>query len=187
MGRIVVTEFVSLDGVVEDPGGSEGTSFGGWAFKFDRGEEGNKFKVDELMAADAQLLGRVTYEGFAAAWPERTGDPFSDKMNTMPKYVFSNTLTEASWENSHIVSGDFAQEISKLRDEVGDLLVAGSVQLVNGLTEHDLVDEYRLMVYPTILGQGKRLFADGAQASLKLVEAKPAADTLLLTYHRAAE
>jgi dihydrofolate reductase len=186
VGRIVVTEFVSLDGVVEDPGGSEGTPFGGWAFKFDRGDEGNKFKLDELMAADAQLLGRVTYEGFAAAWPSRTGDEFSEKMNSMPKYVFSNTLSEATWENSHIVTGDFAQEISKLREEAGDLLVAGSIQLVNGLAEHGLVDEYRLMVYPTVLGQGKRLWAKGVQANLELVDARPAADTLLLTYHRAA-
>ncbi len=186
MGRVVVSEFVTLDGVIEDPGGAEQLPNGGWAFRFERGEAGNKFKVDELTAADALLLGRVTYEGFAAAWPNRSGDEFSDKMNGMPKYVISSTLEEASWENSQIVRGDVAEQVAKLRDEVGELLVAGSASLVHALTAHDLVDEYRLMVYPTVLGGGKRLFADpGAQANLKLVEAQPAADTVLLTYHRA--
>ncbi len=184
MGRIVVTEFVTLDGVMEDPGGSEKTPFGGWAFKFQRGEEGDRFKFEELMAADAQLLGRITYEGFADAWPKMRGDEFGERMNSMPKYVFSNTLRTADWENSHVISGDFREEISKLRDEAGEILVAGSAQLVHGLTEHDLVDEYRLMVFPTVLGVGKRLFADGAQANLRLVDARPAADTLLLTYQR---
>lgn len=186
MGRIVVTEFVTLDGVIEDPGGSEKTPIGGWAFKFDRGEEGEKFKHDELMAADVQLLGRVTYEGFAAAWPTMNEHEFGQRMNGMPKYVVSSTLTEASWENSTILSGDPAKEVAQLKEQVGEILVAGSAQLVKMLTEHDLVDEYRLMVYPTVVGSGKRLFADsGKQSNLKLVEAKPAADTVLLTYHRA--
>ncbi len=186
MGRIVVSEFVTLDGVVEDPGGAEQFAHGGWAFKFDRGEAGTKFKVDELMAADALLLGRVTYEGFAAAWPKMNQDEFGRKMNGLPKYVISSTLQEASWENSHIVRGEVAEQVAGLRDEVGELLVAGSASLLHALTANDLVDEYRLMVYPTMLGSGKRLFADpGAQANLKLVEAVPAADTVLLTYHRA--
>jgi len=160
MGRIVVTEFVSLDGVFEDPGGAEGYQHGGWTFTFDQGEDGAKFKLDELMAADAQLLGRVTYEGFAKAWPSMT-DPvgFADKMNGMPKYVVSKTLTEPAWHNSTVIGLDDA---AALKDQFqGDILVAGSGQLVRGLTGLGLVDEYRLMVFPVILGTGRRLF-DGA-------------------------
>ena len=160
MGRIVVTEFVSLDGVFEDPGGAEGYQYGGWTFTFDQGEDGAKFKLDELMAADAQLLGRVTYEGFAKAWPSMT-DPvgFADKMNGMPKYVVSKTLAEPAWHNSTVIGLDDA---AALKDQFqGDILVAGSGQLVRGLTGLGLVDEYRLMVFPVILGTGRRLF-DGA-------------------------
>ena len=162
MGRIVVTEFVSLDGVMADPGGAEGTKHGGWTFQYDRGDEGNAFKVDELTAADALLLGRKTYEGFAAAWPTYgTEDPFSAKMNSIRKYVVSNTLTDeaASWTNTQVVRGDTFAELRRLRAEPGgDLLVAGSGRLVAGLAENDLVDEYRLMVFPIVLGTGKRLF-----------------------------
>jgi len=186
MGRIVVSEFVTLDGVVEDPGGAEGSPSGGWAFKFDRGDEGDRFKTEELMNTDALLLGRRTYEGFAVAWPNMNEDPFGQKMNSMPKYVVSSTLTKADWTNSTILPGDLAEEATRLRDEVGEILVAGSRQLVNGLHAHGLIDEYRLMVYPIVLGAGARLFDDSAaQATLRLVEAKPAGDILLLTYHRA--
>ena len=186
MGRIVVSEFVTLDGVIEDPGGAEQSPYGGWAFKFERGEEGNAFKVDELMAADGLLLGRRTYEGFAAAWPDRTGDPFSDKMNSMPKYVISSTLTQASWANTTIVSGDLATDAKRLKDEVGELLVAGSGRLVNALHAHGLIDEYRLMVFPIVVGGGQRLFEEaGAQSSLRLIDARPAADTVLLRYEPA--
>jgi dihydrofolate reductase len=186
MGRIVVSEFVTLDGVMEDPGGAEGSPSGGWAFKFDRGEEGDRFKTEELMNADALLLGRRTYEGFAAAWPSMNEDPFGQKMNSMPKYVVSSTLTEADWTNSTILSGDLATEVSRLKDDVGEILVAGSRRLVNGLHARGLIDEYRLMVYPIVLGTGARLFDDSAgRATLRLVEAKPAADTLLLRYHPA--
>jgi dihydrofolate reductase len=186
VGRIVVSEFVTLDGVFEDPGGAEGSSSGGWAFKFDRGEEGDRFKTDELMTADALLLGRRTYEGFAAAWPNMNEDSFGQKMNSIPKYVVSKTLTKADWTNTTVLAGDLAEEAARLRDEVGDILVAGSGQLVNGLHTLGLIDEYRLMVYPIVLGAGARLFDDSAtQATLRLVEAKPAGDTLLLTYHRA--
>ena len=157
MRRIVVTEFVSLDGVMEDPGGAEGTPDGGWAFKFERGPEGDKYKFDELMAADAMLLGRVTYQGFAQAWPSMTDEVgFADKMNGMRKYVVSSTLEQAEWKNSQILRGDVADEVRKLKaQEGGDILVAGSAQLAHALQDADLVDEYRLMVYPTVLGSGQ--------------------------------
>jgi dihydrofolate reductase len=187
MGRIVVSEFVTLDGVMEDPGGAEKSPFGGYAFKFERGPEGNKFKLDELMAADAMLLGRVTYDGFAAAWPNMNEDEFGQKMNGMPKYVVSGTLEDPSWNNTTVLSGNVVDEMEKLKEQREEILVAGSAQLVHTLTEHDLVDEYRLMVYPIVAGGGKRLFADSdKQATLKLVDARPSADTVLLRYHRAA-
>ena len=172
MGRIVATEFVSLDGVFEDPGGAEKQPFGGWTFKFDRGEEGDRFKMDELMAADAQLLGRVTYEGFARAWPGMTDTGvFGEKMNSMPKHVVSGTLHEASWNNSHILSGDLAREAASLKERyAGDILIAGSGQLVRGLLALDLLDEIRLMVFPIVLGRGKRLFDGAPEKRLKLAE-----------------
>lgn len=193
MGKIVATEFISLDGVMEDPGGSEDYVHGAWTFEFDRGDEGNKFKLDELEEAEAQLLGRVTYEGFADAWPEREGDPnmggFAKKMNTMPKYVYSTTLESADWQNSTIVSGDFAEAIRKVKDEVdGVILVAGSASLVQGLIANDLLDELRLMVFPVTLGGGKRLFAeDGRKVPLSLTDARTVgAGIQLLTYGRTA-
>ena len=161
MGKLVVTEFVSLDGVFEDPGGAEDYEHGGWTFEYDRGDDGNKFKMDELLDADVQLLGRVTYEGFAAAWPSREG-PFADKLNNDPKYVVSNTLTDPQWQNTTVISGDVVGGLKKLKDETdGSILVSGSGTLVNMLLENDLVDELRLMVFPTILGRGKRVFPDG--------------------------
>src|SRR6266550_2240565 len=171
MGRIVVTEFISLDGVVEDPGGSEDFEYGGWTFEIERGDDGNKFKLDETMEADAQLLGRVTYEGFAAAWPSREGD-FADKFNEMPKYVVSSTLQDPEWQNSTVLSGDVAEEVGKLKQEQdGVILVAGSIQLVQALLEHDLVDELRLMVFPVVLGKGRRLFGEtSAKKPLKLTD-----------------
>jgi dihydrofolate reductase len=184
MRRIVVSEFVSMDGVMEDPGGAEGTAQGGWAFKFERGADGDKYKLDELVAADAMLLGRVTYEGFAQAWPSITDDVgFADRMNGMRKYVVSSTLEKAEWNNSAILRGDVAAEVRKLKAEPGgDILVAGSARLVHALQDADLVDEYRLMVYPTVLGGGKRLFPDGARASaLRLVEARPAGAVAIMT------
>ena len=186
MGRIVVSQFISVDGVVEDPGGSEAWDRGGWAFKFDRGAAGDAFKLDEVMASEALLLGRVTYEGFAAAWPTREGD-FADKFNTMPKYVASTTLTDPEWSNSTVLEGDVAEAVAGLkRDLEGIILVNGSVQLVETLMAHDLVDEYRLMVFPTVLGGGKRLFGGlGEPASLRLLEAKPAGETLILIYEPA--
>src|SRR5512144_1916455 len=175
MGQVVVSQFVTLDGVFEDPGGAEGFERGGWAFQFERGEEGDRFKLDEVMAADALLLGRVTYEGFAAAWPSREGE-FADKFNGMQKYVVSSTLGDPGWSNSTVLGPDFAGEIAKLREaEGGDILVNGSGQLVQALVERDLVDELRLMVFPVVLGSGKRLFGEsGAPKALRLGEAQPA-------------
>ena len=164
MGRIVATEFVSLDGVMEDPGGAEGFTHGGWTFRFDRGAEGDRFKLDELDGAEAQLLGRVTYEAFAGAWPTRRDEQgFADRMNSMPKYVVSTTLRDedATWQNTTVVRGDVVREIAALKERVqGDLLVAGSARLVQTLVEHRLLDEIRLMVFPIVLGTGRRLFGN---------------------------
>jgi dihydrofolate reductase len=189
MARIVVSQFVSIDGVIEDPGGSEKWDRGGWAFKYERGPEGDQFKLDEVMASDSLLLGRVTYEGFAAAWPSRS-DEFADKFNGMRKYVVSTTMDEAGWNNSIVVKPDaLVDTVTKLRQEPGgDVLVNGSAQLVQALREHDLVDEYRLMVFPVVLGGGKRLFADdGAATTLRLVDSKPAGECLILTYEPAKD
>jgi dihydrofolate reductase len=188
MGKVVVSEFITLDGVVEDPGGAEEFDRGGWAFNFDRGPEGDKFKLDEAMASEALLLGRVTYEGFAEAWPSRSGD-FADEFNSMPKYVVSTTLKEPEWNNSTVIDGVVAEAVAELKRDVdGDILVNGSVQLVQTLMEHDLVDEYRLMVFPTILGAGKRLFAETGDAlALRLVDAKPAGETLIVIYEPSAK
>jgi dihydrofolate reductase len=173
MGKLVVTEFVSVDGVFEDPGGVEGYEHGGWTFEYDRGDDGNRFKLDELLEAEVQLLGRVTYEAFAEAWPSREGE-FADKLNHDPKYVASTTLTDPEWQNTTVISGDVADEVAKLKDRTGGvILVAGSATLVRTLLEADLVDELRLMVFPTVLGRGKRLFPDGVdRRKLRLVESR---------------
>ena len=188
MGKIVVTEFISMDGVIEDPGGSEDYEHGGWSFQYDRGEEGDKFKLDETAASDALLLGRVTYEGFADSWPSRDGE-FADKFNSMPKFVVSTTLNKPEWNNSTVISGDVAAQVGKLKKQFdNDIVVHGSAQLVNTLKGHDLVDEYRLMVFPVVLGKGKRLFSDGGDlVPLKLSEAKQvgADGVIILTYQRA--
>jgi dihydrofolate reductase len=189
MAKIVVSQFVSVYGVIEDPGGSEAWDRGGWAFKYDRGPEGDQFKLDEVMASDALLLGRVTYEGFAEAWPSREGE-FADKFNGMRKYVVSGSMESADWNNSVVVRPDeLVATVSRLRDEPGgDVLVNGSAQLVEALRANDLVDEYRLMVFPTVLGGGKRLFADDGEASaLRLVDSKPAGECLILTYEPATK
>jgi dihydrofolate reductase len=187
MGKIVVTEFISLDGVVEDPGGSEDFKHSGWSFEIERGDEGNQFKLDETMSAEALLLGRRTYEGFADAWPSREGE-FADKFNNMPKYVVSSTLKDPEWTNSTVLDGDVADEVSKLREEHdGEIVVHGSVQLVQALIEHGLVDELRLMVFPVVLGAGKRLFGETSdKRRLKLAESKTVGDGVqILTYEAA--
>ena len=184
MARIVVTEFVSLDGVVEDPGGAEDFKHGGWTFEIDRGEDGDRYKLDEALEADALLLGRKTFEGFAAAWPSMTGE-FADKFNAMPKYVVSSTLKEPQWNNSTVLKGDVVEEVSKLRQgPEGDIVVHGSAQLVQTLVENDLVDELRLMVFPVVLGSGKRLFGEmGDKKRLRLTDSKTVGDGVtILTY-----
>jgi dihydrofolate reductase len=185
MGRIVVTEFVSLDGVVEDPGGSEDFQYGGWSFEFDRGAEGTAFKLDETRASAALLLGRVTYAGFAEAWPSREGE-FADKFNSMPKYVVSSTLEQPEWTNSTVLGADDLEAaVAKLKQESdGDVVVHGSAQLAQALIQRDLVDELRLMVFPVVLGTGKRLFGDpGEKKKLRLVDSKVVGDgVVILTY-----
>jgi dihydrofolate reductase len=189
MGRIVVTEFISADGVVEDPGGSEHFERGGWAFETERGQEGDQFKLDETMASQALLLGRVTYESFAASWPSREGE-FADKFNTMPKYVVSSTLQDPEWNNTAVLTGDVVGEAAKLRQELdGDIVVHGSARLVQTLLDHDLVDELRLMVFPVVLGSGKRLFGEtGAKKPLRLADSRTVGDGIaILIYQPAGE
>jgi dihydrofolate reductase len=181
VSRIVVSQFVTLDGVFEDPGGSEGLERGGWAFRYERGEEGDRFKLEEVMAADGLLLGRITYEGFAAAWPSRTDEfGFADKFNNMPKYVVSSTLTDPEWNNTRVVTLD---EIPELE---GEILVNGSGQLVEALLERGLVDELRLMVFPAVLGNGRRLFGETpSELPFRLVSSTPVGDdgVTILVYH----
>jgi dihydrofolate reductase len=182
MGKLVVTEFITLDGVIEEPA---------WSFEFNRGEEGDRFKGDELRSADAQLLGRVTYQGFAQAWPSMAEDWFGEKMNAMPKYVVSTSLTddEADWTNSTVIRDNVVDQILRVKEQVaGDILVAGSAQLVQTLAEHDLVEEYRLMVFPIVLGTGKRLFSEGIPRTvLRLIESTPVGPdgVIILTYEPA--
>jgi dihydrofolate reductase len=187
MGKIIVTEFISLDGVVEDPGGSEDFKYSGWSFEVNRGEEGDNFKLEETRDSDALLLGRVTYEGFAAAWPPREGE-FADKFNTMPKYVVSSTLGEPEWTNSTVIEGDVVEQVTRLKEEHdGNLVVHGSVTLVQTLMEHDLVDELRLMVFPVVLGAGKRLFGETSdKKTLQLAESKTVGDGVSILVYRAA-
>ena len=189
MGRIIITEFISLDGIVEDPGGSEDFKHGGWSFEISRGDEGDKFKLDETMASDALLLGRVTYEGFAAAWPSRNDEAgFADKFNSMPKYVVSSTLENPEWTNSTVLKGDVVEEVKKLREKHdGDIVVHGSVQLAQTLIDNDLVDELRLMVFPVVLGAGKRLFGEtGEKKPLRLTDSKTVGEGVaILVYQRA--
>ena len=187
MGRIVVTEFVSLDGVMEDPGGAEDFKHGGWSLEISRGDEGDKFKLDETMASDALLLGRVTYEGFAKAWPSRDGE-FADRFNSMPKYVVSSTLKDPEWNNTTVLEGDLADEVAKLKEKHdGDIVVHGGAQLMQELLENDLVDELRLMVFPVVLGSGKRLFGETSDKKrLQLRDSKVVGDGVaILVYERA--
>jgi len=185
MGTIIVTEFVSLDGVIEAPGGGEEFKHAGWTFTISRGEEGDKFKLDETLLSAALLLGRVTYEGFAASWPSQKNE-FADKLNSMPKYVVSSTLEKATWNNSTVLRGNVVEEISKLRRALdGDIVVHGSARLVQTLIEHDLVDELRLMVFPVILGTGKRLFGSTSDKKpFGLVNSKTVGDGVNILIYR---
>ena len=159
MGKLVVTEFVSLDGVMQAPGG-EDFKYPGWSFEFDRGDDGNQFKLDETLETEVLLIGRVTYESFAGAWPDREGE-FADKFNTMPKYVVSSTLEDPEWNNTTVLKGDVVEETTKLKEQIdGIVQMPGSLRLVQSLLEHDLVDELHLMVFPVVLGTGRRLFGE---------------------------
>lgn len=187
MARIVISEFVSVDGVMEDPGGAEGYRHGGWAFLVDRGEGGDRFKLDETLGADGLLLGRVTYEGFAEAWPSREGE-FADKFNAMPKYVVSSTLEAPTWTNTTVLAGDPVEEVRRLREAPGGTIVVhGSGTLARTLIDHDLADEVRLMVFPVVLGTGKRFFGDTADMKrLRLADSKVVGDgVVILTYEPA--
>jgi dihydrofolate reductase len=187
MGRIVVTEFISVDGVVEDPGGAEDYEHSGWSFEFDRGDDGNQFKLDETMDSEALLLGRVTFQGFADAWPSREGE-FADKFNDMPKYVVSSTIDGSEWNNSTVLEGDVAEAVANLkREQGGDIVVHGSAQLVQTLLEHGLVDELRLMVFPVVLGSGKRLFGESRdKRNLELADSRTVGDGVSILVYRPA-
>jgi dihydrofolate reductase len=188
MGRIVVTEFVSLDGVMQAPGG-EDFKYPGWTFEFNRGEDGDQFKLQETLEADALLIGRVTYESFAGAWPSREG-PFAEKFNSMPKYVVSSTLESPEWNNTTVLEGDAVEEASKLKEQIdGVIQVPGSLRLAQALFESDLVDELHLMVFPVVLGTGRRLFGEQSEKSdWRLTEVKPVGPdgVVVMTYERAA-
>ena len=187
MGKVVVTEFITLDGVIEDPGGAEGGERGGWAFRFEAGPDSEAFKFDELKASDAQLLGRVTYEGFAKAWPTMEAGAFGEKMNGMPKYVVSSTLENPAWNNTTVLNGDLVENVAALKEQYdGDILVAGSAQLAQSLLAEGLVDELHLIVYPVVLGGGKRLFAEGSQVPLELKDTRRFGTCVLLTYAKPA-
>jgi len=185
MRKLIVTEYVTADGVMEDPGGADKSGHGGWSRPFFN-EEAGKYKFDEIFSVDALLLGRQTYEGFAKAWPNYKDEAgFADRMNGLPKYVVSTTMKTAEWNNSHILKGNVVEEVNRLKQAAGlPILVAGSAELVHTLRQHNLVDEYRLMVHPIVVGGGKRLFHDGAGATtLKLVDSKTfSTGIIVLTY-----
>jgi dihydrofolate reductase len=187
MGKLVVTEFLSLDGVMQAPGG-EDFKYPGWTFEFDRGEDGNQFKLDETLETNALLVGRITYESFAGAWPNREG-PFADKFNSMPKYVVSSTLEDPEWHNTTVLAGDAVDEAKQLKERIdGIVQVPGSLRLVHALIEADVVDELHLMVFPVVLGTGRRLFGETSEKSdWRLLEAKPVGPdgVLVLVYERA--
>ena len=187
MGKLVVTEFVSLDGVMEAPGG-EDFKYPGWSFAFDRGEDGNQFKFQEVLESEALLLGRVTYESFARAWPAREGE-FADRFNSMPKYVVSSTLENPEWNNTTVLKGEAVEAVSRLKaDADGIIQVPGSLRLVQALIENDVVDELHLMIFPVVLGTGRRLFGETSEKSdWRLAEARPVGPdgVLVLIYERA--
>jgi dihydrofolate reductase len=186
MAKLMATDFLSLDGVMEAPGG-EDFKYPGWSFEFDRGDDGNQFKLDETLASDVLLLGRITYESFANAWPSREG-PFADKFNSMPKYVVSSTLEDPEWNNTTVLKGNATEEVSRLKETTdGTIQVPGSLRLVQELMESDLVDQINLMIFPVILGTGRRLFGDlNDMQRMRLTESKPVGPegVVVLTYER---
>jgi dihydrofolate reductase len=184
MGKLVISENVSLDGVIEDPTGAEGLSVGGWFWETDRGEDGERFTLDKTLGTEALLLGRRSYEFFAATWPSRSGE-LANKLNSLPKYVASSTLEDPEWNNSTLLKGDVVDEVSKLKQELnGEIVVLGSSQLARTLIERDLVDELRLMIYPVVLGAGARLFGETSDKKpLRLVDTRTVGDGIaILTY-----
>ena len=186
MSKLIVAEFVSLNGVMEAPGGEQTHPHTGWTFKSIYGEDHYAYKDEELQEAERLLLGRKTYEGFAAAWPERDG-PFADKFNTMPKYVVSSTLTDPEWNNTTVLSGDPIEEVTKLKEaDEGTIMVQGSAQLVHALTEADLVDDFRVMIHPVLVADGLRMFPDpAAMKKLKLTDVRSYdSGVVLLRYER---
>lgn len=188
MGRVIASEYVTLDGVMEDPGGAEGFEHGGWSLQF-FDEEAAKYAPDQLFASDALLLGRVTYQGFAAAWPSATDEVgFADRMNSLPKFVVSTTLEEPlEWNNSTLIKGNVAEEVSKLKQQLSqDILIYGSGDLVRTLMQHDLIDEYRIWVHPVVLGSGKCLFKEGINTILRLVETKTFGSGVVVLSYRPA-
>ncbi len=190
MRKIIVSEYVTLDGVMEDPGGGEKSEHGGWSFQF-WNEEAAKYKFNELFASDALLLGRVTYQGFAKAWPSMKDEAgFADRMNSIPKYVVSTTLEKVEWNNSTLIKGNIAEEVAKLKQQPGqDILVAGIAELVHTLMQDDLIDEYRLMIHPVVLGGGKRLFREGTdKKALRLTDTRTfSSGIVVLSYQPAAK
>lgn len=187
MGRIIITEFISMDGVMEAPGGDDGFVRGQWTFEFDRGERADKFKHDETMNAHALLLGRRTYSGFSQAWPKMQG-AFADRFNTMPKYVVSSTLSDPDWGETTVITGDVEGEIAQLKESLdGDLIVHGSRQLAQTLIEAGLADQLNLMVFPVVLGVGTKLFADSEDSKKwRLASSETSGEgILLLVYERA--
>ena len=188
MGKIVATAYVSLDGVVEAPGGHEDFEHAGWTFEIDRGEEFEKFKLYETLDSEALLLGRVTYEIFAASWPSMEGE-IADKLNAMPKYVVSSTLEDPlDWNNSTVLEGDVVEEVSRLRQELdGEIVVHGSPRLTQTLLEHDLLDELRMTVFPLVLGRGKRLFGETSDKKrLRLTDSKTVGDGIAILIYEPA-
>jgi dihydrofolate reductase len=183
MGKIVISENVSLDGVIQDPSGDEGFERGGWVGKVTDREEAGKVLLDETQRAEAELYGRRTYEFLASRWPSRDG-ALADKLNSMPKYVVSSTLEDPEWDNTTVLKGDAVEEVSKLKEELdGEIVVPASIQLVRTLLEHDLVDELRLLVYPVVLGAGERLFSETSEVKpMRLVGTQTVDDLALLTY-----
>jgi dihydrofolate reductase len=186
MGKLLVTEFLSLDGVMEAPGG-EDFKYPGWTFKFDRGDDGNQFKLDETLSSDVLLIGRITYESFANAWPAREG-PFADKFNTMPKYLVSSTVSDPEWDNTTVLSGDAVEEVTRLKETTdGTIQIPGSLRLVQAMFDAELVDELNLMVFPVVLGTGRKLFGEMSDMqSWRLTECKPVGPdgVIVLTYER---
>ena len=186
MGRIVISENVSLDGVIEDPTGVEGLRVGGWFWETDHGADGERFTLEKALGTDALLLGRRSYEFFAATWPSRGGE-LADRLNGVPKYVVSSTLADPAWNNSTVLAGDVVTEVSKLKQELdGEIVVLGSPRLARTLIESDLIDELRLMTYPVLLGAGKRLFGETSDKKpMRLVATQAVGDGIvILTYER---